>query len=56
MNNFNDDCFGKKDDSDFKYHMMSIASSSKSAYVLLFDKVKKSKLQFHLTPEHENEK
>lgn len=50
MNNFDDDCFGTIYES--QYLQGYDQNLSKSAYILVYDKVKKSKLKLKFDSEH----
>ena len=59
MENFNEDCFGESDKKkgDYSSNLLNMdLGSSKSAYILVYDKVKKSKIHFHFSEENEKEK
>ena len=59
MENFNEDCFGegeKKKSSHSSYMMNFDSGSSKSAYILVYDKVKKSKIHFQFNEKNLDEK
>lgn len=63
MENFDEECFGSniganKDDYGPSMYEMAdtFSGASKSAYILIYDKIKKSKLHFEFTEENINEK
>lgn len=59
MKNFDEDCFGevKKEKTGLSSHMLNMdIGSSKSAYILVYDKVKKSKIHFQFNEENISEK
>ncbi len=59
LNNFQQDCFGESKESRrerISSFMALDSGSSKSAYILVYDKVKKSKIHFHFTEENLREK
>ena len=52
MRKFDEECFGSVEDKDFAAGMMNEPSNSKSAYLLVYDKVKKNDLVFNFTEEN----
>ena len=54
MAHFEEDCFGAQEEKDFG--MMMETSISKSAYILVYDKVKKNNIKMKFTPENVAEK
>jgi ubiquitin carboxyl-terminal hydrolase 34 len=52
MNHFQEECFGNSEDKDFPSHLLNVENHiSKSAYILIYDKIKKSPIVFPFTPE-----
>lgn len=56
MNNFSDDCFGSKKKEEYPGLIEMDVSTSKSAYILVYDKVKNLNLKFHFNEKNINEK
>ena len=56
MNNFDDDCFGSKKKEEYPGLIEMDISTSKSAYILVYDKIKNSDLKFHFNSENISEK
>ena len=58
--NFNDECFGGSNKEEYAHTLYDMGETfggaSKSAYILIYDKIKKSKLHFEFTDENINEK
>ncbi len=57
MDNFEDECFGSKEEREFAPNLMGRdINISKSAYILVYNKVRSSKLKFHFNEENIGEK
>lgn len=57
MSHFQEECFGNQEEKDFTAHLMSAENHvSKSAYILVYDKVKKSPIVFPFNEETLSEK
>jgi ubiquitin carboxyl-terminal hydrolase 34 len=54
MSNFDEECFGAQEEKDFP--LVTEQAASKSAYILVYDKVKKSNIKIHFAPENLSEK
>jgi len=54
MNQFEEECFGTADERELP--MLNENTGSKSAYILVYDKVKKSDIRLHFTPQNLGER